>query len=100
MKPGPPGGRRSLRGRAKGVALTGHGPHRGVVVSARLQRVARQIGGFFCFEAIKYRSNGWFDPFPSPLRLDPVLPNGLIKLPKPRRILSVLRAYRQRIPST
>jgi hypothetical protein len=52
------------------------------------------------FEAVTYQSIGYFDPFPLLLRLGRALQTDLIKLPRLRRILSVLSADRQRNRST
>jgi hypothetical protein len=52
------------------------------------------------FEAVTYQSIGYFDPFPLRLRLGRALQTDLIKLPRLRRILSVLSADRQRNRST
>src|ERR1700676_2459002 len=49
---------------------------------------------------VRYQSIRYYGPFPSRLRADRVLQPDFLKLPRLRRILSVLAAGRQRIRST
>ena len=59
-----------------------------------------QFSKAFLFDAVTYQNTGYFDPFPLLLRLDRVLQTDFLKLPRLRRILSLLAAGRQRIRST